>query len=255
MAVRNFAIIFFVIFLLYSVVAQVINVGISEMIKTDLVWLNYNKTLNNGLPLNISFEVYNSGSVGSNTRVRLDVLKENKTVFTGWSEEKPLQPGSRSYFEIYWYPFNMRGKFTIKLRNYIANEIKDLGSFQINVKDFTKAEKNIEILSPKIYKNEISLLLKSDENLENVLIIPTDYPTGWIIEQGKINKIRKNVIYDVEIKYDPSLWKKDSVTFIAVTEDGKYYGSKTFELKRACMLEEFVHNTIKFLEKVVSKIL
>lgn len=245
-----------ILFLFMTIVsASIINIVVSELIKVDAVGLKYENTLTGGNPLNASFEIFNSGSIGSKVRIRLDILENNKTIFTGWSNEAELQPGSRKYFEIYWYPFNKTGIFVGRLRAYIANEIQELQMIKINVKDFVSAERSIEIVSPKIYSDRMTLLIKSNKDLENVLIVPVNYPTGWIIEQKRLEKIKGKVLNYIEIKYEPSIWRQDSITVFALTGDGKDYGYTKFELKKASRLEEDFFYIIKSIENLISKIL
>lgn len=246
-----------VILSLFIIIAEgsIINIVVSELISVDVVGLKYENTLTNGRPLNTSFEIFNSGSVGSKTRIRLDILENNKIIFTGWSNEVELQPGSRKYLEIYWYPFNKTGQFTGRLRAYIANEIQELKTIKINVKDFVSVEKNIEIISPKIYSDRITFLVKSDKDLENLMLIPSNYPRGWIIEQKRLNKIKGKVLNYVELEYYPSIWKQDTITIFVLTGDGKNYGYTTFELKKTSRIEEITFYMIKSIENLISKIL
>lgn len=246
---------FLFLFSIAAIRGSIINIVISEFIDVDIIGLKYENILRYGKPLNVSFEIFNSGSIGSKIRVRLDILENNKTIFTGWSNEVELQPGSKKYLEIYWYPFNKTGEFVGRLRAYVANEILELDYIKVNVKDFVSENSSIKIISPKIYSDRITFFIKSDKDLRNILIVPSNYPTGWIVNQKILERVKSNVLNYVEIEYYPSIWKKDTLTIFVLTEDGKYYGYSSFELKKANKMEEIMFYILKSIENSISKIL
>jgi hypothetical protein len=66
--------------------------------------------------------------------------------------------------------------------------------------------------------------------LENVVIIPSNYPQGWIFTQKRVNELKNEEI--IELEYEPTIWKPTEVVIHAFTEDGEQYASKSFFMER-----------------------
>jgi hypothetical protein len=224
--------------------AQVIGVGVSEIMKMEILGLEYNSLIENGEPLKVSFEVSNIGSVGYRARIRLDIFNRTNPLQTVWSSEENLPPGVGYHFNVY-YPVNYEGKFKARVRVYYANEIEEVKSFDFQVKKTTPPEKSFSITNFMTYKEEVEFNLKSNETLENILIVPTNCPTGWICEQKKLDKIRENEINKISLYYSPSLWKESGITINVFMEDGKYDTTETFMLQKVGFLRQFLHDFSK----------
>ena len=234
--------------------AQVIEIGVKETIDKEIGPLSYDQSVVDN-PFKVSFELFNSGSTGYNTRARMDVFKEDKLLFTGWSKEYSLNPGIRSNFEIYWYPPNLTGDFTGRIRVYYANEIEDLDPIEFEIKNEIVPEDVIEITDFRTFEEEVMFEISSSQSLDNVIIIPSNHPLGWIFEQKKIEKLNKNERKELEIYYEPTLWKSSDVTINVITEDGKYYTSESFTLERVGLLRQFLYDFSKLLSRYLSIIL
>jgi len=244
-----------VLILMFSIInAQVIKIGVKETIDKEIGPISYNQSVIDG-PFKVSFELFNTGSTGYKTRVRLDVFKENSLVFNGWSKEYSLNPGVRSNFEIYWYPLNLTGDFTGRMRVYYANEIEDLDPIEFEIKNEIVPEDVIKITDFRTFEEEVVFEISSSQNLDNVIIIPSNYPLGWIFELKKIGKLNRIERKDVELHYEPTLWKSSDVTINVITEDGKYYTSESFTLERAGLLRQFLYDFSKLLSRYLSIIL
>jgi hypothetical protein len=63
-----------------------------------------------------------------------------------------------------------------------------------------------------------------DSDADKVILIPCEYPTGWIFEQAVTDD------KEAVINYEPSLWVPRTVSLYAVSSDGRYYGKKTVML-------------------------
>ena len=120
---------------------------------------------------------------------------------------------------------------------------------KLEVENITPQSEIFEIQNLKTYSDEIRFDLKSRKTLKDVLIIPSNYPLGWIFEEKKINELTKNELKEVSIKYKPSLWRNTTLTLNVITSDGKCVTSKSFTLKRVSFLEEFFHQFFKLLWK------
>jgi len=212
--------------------AQIIKISISQILGIEIPNLDYDKIVQNGELFNISFDIYNSGSVGYAARVRLDILKNNDSIFVGWSEELPLWPNSYGHYELFWYPSNSTEKFTARIRIYYANEIKELKPINFEVRTYSSPSSSIKITQFKTYEDKIKIGLVSDKDLKNIIIIPSDYPLGWIFEQVKLDSLSANKEKIIDIQYVPSIWQPIQVNINVVAENGKYFSSESFTMER-----------------------
>lgn len=237
-----------VILLLQSVAyAQFIGVGVSEVLKTEVLGLEYNSLIENGEPLKVSFELSNIGSIGYRARVRLNIYNRTNLLQTVWSSEENLPPGIGYHFNVY-YPVNSEGKFKARVRVYYANEIEEVKSFDFQVKKIISPKNTFYITNFRTYKEEVEFNLRSNETLENILIVPTNCPTGWVCEQKKLDGIKENETKKISLFYNPSLWKESGITINIFTEDGKYGTTETFVMKKVGFLSQFLHDFSKLFK-------
>ena len=61
--------------------AQQIDVNIKEVLEIEDTSIDYNTTITDGRPFKVNMELYNSGSVGYNARVRLDIFDKKRLIF------------------------------------------------------------------------------------------------------------------------------------------------------------------------------
>lgn len=228
----------------FLLIIQIANCAMIEVkIPQDLKGNISSYSFNYSLDLSkFQVEFYNTGSIAYKSRIRMNIFNDSQWLFTGWSEEKTLMPGDRKYFEIYWYT-NSTGNFTVNLRPYFANEILE--------KQFT-FEKNTSYLPEDIfdienfrtYNDYVIFDVKSKKDATNVIIMPHDFPLGWVFEQKKIDIINKGVEKTVVIKYQSAVWTLGKIAILVASDEGKYYTEKTFELKKETGVEWFVHYII-----------
>ncbi len=222
-----------ILVLVLSIVnAQNIEVYIGNVLDLEILSFKHTSELKSYEPFKVGFEILNSGSLGYRARVRLDIIKNNETIYTGWSNEVPLWPGDSQYFELFWYSGNVTGDFIGKVKIYHANEIKELEPINIKIKGSNTPEKNIQITSFKTLKDKVEVKIKSSQELKDIIIIPSGYPYGWIFEQSKIDSINQNEEKKIVIKYEPTIWEPTEVEIHVFTEDGNQYTSKSFLMKR-----------------------
>ncbi len=233
-------------FLILSVSkAQMVDVNIKEIIEVEATRIDYNSTITDGKPFKVDIELFNSGSVEYKTRIRLDILDQDNLIFTGWSDERYFSPGNQKIYNLYWYPLNVEGEFKASVRIYYANEIKKTRPIKFEIKPGEKTPENVfEILDFRTYDDEIEFLVKSNTTTENIVFIPSDYPATWIFEQTKINKLDNDNIEIINLKYEPSLWKRTNMTINIFTEDGNYYSSESFALERETFFWRYVYKMI-----------
>jgi len=228
--------------------SQVVDVNIKEVTRVETTNIDYNSTVTDGKPFKMNVELFNSGSVGYKARIRLDISDKDNLIFTGWSDERNFVPGTREIYDLYWYPSNFKGKFKASIRVYFANEINKIKEINFEVKTSNKSQENIfEILDFRTYDDEVVFLLKTNKTVENIIITPSNYTSGWVFEQSKIDKLNSGNIKIIDLKYEPTLWKEGDVSFKIFTEDGKYYTSKSFTLKKETSFWKHIYGIINSL--------
>ncbi|MEM7825064.1 MAG: hypothetical protein QXO27_03785 [Candidatus Aenigmatarchaeota archaeon] len=219
--------IFFIIFFSQIVNSAIVEVDIPKYLKGNISSFSYNYSLN---ILKFQVEFYNTGSIAYKTRVRIDILNYSQRVFTGWSEEKTLMPGDRKNFEVYWYT-NSTGNFTASVRSYFANEIFEQ-KFNIEKSNSILPEDIFEIKNFRTYDNFVIFDIKTIKDVKNVIVIPSNFPIGWVFEQKKINSIDKNSKKIITIRYYPTVRTRENLTLTIASDEGKYYTEKSFELRK-----------------------
>ncbi len=139
----------------------------------------------------------------------------------------------------------MSGNFTGKIRIYYANEIKELEPIKFKILGDIIHKKNVRITDLQTYEDRIEVSLRGNQDLKNIIIIPSGFPTGWIFEQSKIDSINKNEEKKIELKYEPTIWKPTEVTIHVFTEDGRQYTSKSFLMEKEKPTFNFISYFIK----------
>ena len=68
--------------------------------------------------------------------------------------------------------------------------------------------------------------------MENVIILPNNYPLGWIFNGEKIEVLEAGKEAVKIIEYEPSIWSEKLISLHAVSIDGKHSSEKiSFALK------------------------
>ncbi|MEA3255767.1 MAG: hypothetical protein U9Q22_08045 [Candidatus Altiarchaeota archaeon] len=195
-------------------------------------------------PQEFLMEIDNIGSVGCNFRVRIDVYDGLQLIHTAWSEGVPLEPGDCSDFRAYFYP-TYPGNFSAKVLIHSCNQITKGPVLNFTVikpetEDVNKSSRlegavkkreDIFEISAVNNKSSVGMKIKSTRNVTDLLIIPREYPLGWIVESGKIGNMQAGVEKTVEIGYAPSIWNERELVFDIVSLDGKYHTTKSIMLK------------------------
>ena len=167
--------------------AMILNANIEE--KVDA----HGKILlpeNEGKIVKIMPEIHNSGSVTYDARARMDVIKDNKTLLTLWSGMKRVAPSQRKSFELYFFDYNTTGNYTAHVMLYYGNEIKTLPEINF-VMNRMMPEMAFKIYDFRMYEEYMRFDIYSPVQVSDVIIIPVNYSSTWIIKEKKIDELVK----------------------------------------------------------------
>jgi len=216
-----------------------IDISIAEKIDGDIVIMHSDTG-----PIQKFYLVWsNTGSVPCLSRARIDVLDGEKRILTLWSPEAKLMPSQ----EVEWklYADLPKGNYTIRTRIYHCNEIFPLEEFNITVKKEKKHEEKIEIVDYSVKENILEVFLKSEEDIENVVLLPEEYPPGWIFEESTLEKLPADRVVPVKIRFISGAESSINLTLKAFTLDGRFYGEREMIVEKIHEQETF--NPLIFL--------
>ncbi len=223
----------FVVFLILSasfVYAPPIYISVSGTIQAGVDYVNYSASVDGG-PQVISMNVENIGSAGCAVKVRADIYKDSVFIKTIWSEVEPLEPGGAFLFHNCWMA-DVTGDIIVNVSIYQCHERFEWGQVSFYVVNSTVHESdNFFVSETKNSHDEINMTIMSNKTLENVLIIPREYPLGWIVEPKIIERIDAGEVKTVTIKYHASTWHAQTIDFDIVSEDGREYGLAAVQLR------------------------
>jgi len=180
--------------------------------------------------------------------IKTEVFKDEKMVFVGWSKEDVLMPGDRKFFENYWY--GDKGDYEVKLKVYMGNEIKQYKKFDMIVSSEREQEDIFKLNNFRTHENFVIFDVFSNKEVQDVVIVPSEYTYGWIFEGGKIDKISANRSRTVILQYFPTVWGPTSIRLDIATEDGKYHSFEKVEMEKGRALAGiwyFITDNIKIL--------
>lgn len=183
-------------------------------------------------PQVILTNIYNVGSTGCVVKVRVDFYKSSKHLKTTWSEIEAMEPGATFLFHNYWIP-DEEGNITAKTKIYQCYEVftRDEITFKVGNKSIQLTE-DVGVVESENTRNKINLTIVSNKTLEDVLIIPSEYPLGWIVEHGRINKIAAGEEKTITIEYEASTWHEEKIKFDILTIDGSEHTQYIMQLEK-----------------------
>jgi len=164
---------------------------------------------------------YNSESVSCLSRMEYRIEKNGEFVDVVWSDEKEMAAGISRHFEAYWPP-EEKGNYSATLViHHCHNTIKS-EPFNFSVVSVGEPKEKIEIKVINIPERKIEVTLKSESDLNNVLVVPTNYPLGWIFNGEKLESLKAGEETKVVMEYEPSIWMEETVNLQAVSLDGEH---------------------------------
>ena len=182
--------------------------------------------------LRIDPEFVNTGSTAYKARTKLDILRDNDIIFTGWSDEKEIFPGDRKTFSIYWYLPNAHEELSGKLNIHYANTIKEYDIIPLNINTPPISDNPFQIYDFRTYDNYIRFDVNSIRDSHDVIIFISDIPVGWIFEQKRLTAIKENRDIEIVIPYSASIFNSRPITITIVSDDGRFYAEEEFILEK-----------------------
>jgi len=162
---------------------------------------------------------YNSESVNCMSRLEFIIEDENYTKSV-WTNSKKMLSGVSDYFEAYWLPPHS-GNYSMTMVIHHCYDIVESEPIEFSVGEIPESEDAIEIGLKNLPESRIEITLKSERDVKDVVVIPKNYPYGWIFPAGKLD-LESGKENKLVIEYEPSVFTEESVTFHAVSADGKY---------------------------------
>ncbi len=212
-----------------------VNVYVSSFMDGGIAYSNIPDRVNN-TPQSFLLVWENTGSIGCSFRQRVDIYEiiDNKTrqVYTSWSEKVPIEPGGQGNLIAYWHPRNS-GDYMARTFLYYCNSIENgpTANFTVFKSNITAKEIPAE-LKTEGTEQYVDFRFNSKEDINQLAIIPRDYPLGWAFESKGVDGIEKGREKTVRVNYDAGIWKERNVSFDIVTLDGKYYQSEEVTLRK-----------------------
>jgi len=215
---------------------SVVKVEVSETLKGDIVTSGIKSS---GNLFNFTLEFYNTGTIAYVASIRGDIYQNNTKIFTAWSNDETLMPGSRKNFKLLWYALD-KGDYVLKPRIYFANEIYEADDIEITVNSSGKEVSYFGVKNVRTFYNKILLTLSnSNSSIGKIFVIPYDYPAGWIFEQAELAPSAEQSVY---LDYRPTVFSEKPLTILVASEEGYYM--KTLYLRRESGIESFILNLL-----------
>lgn len=175
-----------------------------------------------------SVQWYNSESASCRSRMEFRIYEYGSEGYeTVWSGSKNMFPGSSDSFEAYWLP-EREGNYSVKMVIRHCHDLVETGLMNFSVRSVPRPEESIDISAENVPGRKIRVTLFSESYSGKVVVIPDDYPIGWIFA-GKSVDMEPGKKTVLEMDYEPSVWSEELVSLHAVSADGSR-SSEKFEL-------------------------
>lgn len=237
---KNRQVILSLLFLLMLVPAACstsVEVNVIELLDTDIKYIDC--CILNSNVMSASYDVFNSGSVAYAARIRLDISDGSKKVTSIWSSESLLNPGERDTINMYWYEPKDK-TITADARLYRAYDIVDIGNITWVFNDASTSSDAIDIEMVRVYDDKIKIKITAENDTGKIIVYPVKYTAGWLFEQNIIEDVAAGKSRSTYIYYDTGLFRETDITLVAVSEDGRFYGEKTFLLKKESGIRKLI---------------
>lgn len=227
----------FILILIPAVYSTSVEVNVIELLNTDIKYIDC--CMLNSNVMSASYDVFNTGSVAYAARIRLDIMDGAKKVTSIWSSESLLNPGERDTINMYWYEPEDK-TITANARLYRAYDIVDIGNITWVFNDASTSSDAIDIEKIRVYDDKIKIKITAENDTEKIIIYPVKYTAGWLFEQNVIENVIAGKSRTIYMNYDAGVFHEAEITLVAVSEDGKFYGEKTFLLKKETGIRKLI---------------
>lgn len=225
-----------------SYAAVPVVVKVSPELSRSVEYMNYSKDIRNGYQ-RFELQIYNIGSIGCITRARFDIYNssDDSLLHTSWSEAKAVEAGGYDIFDAYWYPYNITGNFYAKMRVHQCYDIFEEGTYDFFIdnrvdnetrKDEIIGEDSLDVRLYSNTKNEMVLELKSEKDMENIIVSPAESNPSRIIPGANIKSLKKGEIKYLKINYSISIWKESNFILNIFDKENNYFSVKEIKLKK-----------------------
>jgi hypothetical protein len=225
-----------------------IDIEVEEIMEGKITGFFFNKTVEYGL-VKIKTEFTNIGSIPFNSRARMQISNKEKILYDIWTQEEELAPSERSVFEFFSF-VNETGDFIIKLRIYYGGEILDYKDVAFRINQVQKTKDIFEIDRVRFSEDHIKFDIVAEDTVKDVVVIFSDAPKSWIIEQEKIDFLKKKNKEPIKVSYDPVSTSNKYLTVNLFTIDGNFLKSNRIAIKPENNIEKFFNNILDFFLSV-----
>ncbi|MBI4182328.1 MAG: hypothetical protein HY520_05165 [Candidatus Aenigmarchaeota archaeon] len=212
--------------------ATLVEVEVATVLRGEVK--NVSESVASGLYL-ATAELTNTGSVGYTARARLDLIRGQDIVATGWSSPAVLQPGERAAFTLGWAQPNASGTFMARRRFYFAQEILEVGATSLILAPAEQRDA-FSISGVRTYDDVIRFDLWASEPVEEVYVLPGS-PPGWIVEQVLLPLGRSA---EVRLPYTAEVFREQSLRIVIASADGALLHAENIPLRREEGASRFV---------------
>lgn len=195
-----------------AIYAMMISVEVEGNVEGRNTFLEFN----NSSLISVGLDWENIGSIDCNTRLRVDILNNSSRVYTSWSRNYALAPGGGDFFEIYYLP-DKSGNYSADVGLDYCNELVPIDSFNFTFSKPKFGELDLPVKTSST-KSKITFVLEPDQDLKDVIIMPKEFPRGWIVNSARIKDLKKGEPKTVVLNYEPAVWMPKNVTFDFISE-------------------------------------
>jgi hypothetical protein len=206
-----------------------LDVNILERVQGHADWFS----LSNGPVQRFTLRWENTGSVNCLTRARIDfhVIGENGSlgsrVCTSWGSLEPLMAGQARTWEL--YSALPGGGYAAVLRVYYCNELFEQEPYFFNVTGSEPSE-GLSIDRVEVHGDYVDVFVRSPDGAGGVVVIPEEYPGGWIFQPGYAGDIGPGETAGARLGFVPVMLEGAAVKIRALSGDGGLYGEREFSL-------------------------
>jgi hypothetical protein len=212
MDMRILAVTAFLLILGSGVTGMELEVSIAENLGGHAAWFN----LSNGPAQTFGVRWENTGSVNCLSRPRIDIYTMDNdslgnVIYTAWGSEESIMAGGSRAWQL--YSSLSEGDYAAVLRMYYCNEMFEEEPYRFSAPGREPAE-DLSIENIVVHPDYIDVAVRGTGNM---VVIPQDYPRGWIFQGGLVDE---NMI--ARLGFVPVGPEGTSATLMAVSSEGKY---------------------------------